>query len=417
MNDMRLSKDAAARAAGRLTAVGEDLEGKWKSTTGRITSLAESGIWGTDEGGQKAYAAYNQAAPKLLENAGELVQSTVRLGPTVQQAVAGLLTADEMSAKLLGQSGGDSGEGGAGGGTGGGGGSGAGGGGAGGGQPSSGGAGPASGGGGAPSSRPGFGMVSRAEMTTTVTEVTAGKPAEGNTVASFVPAQAGYASGQVQAQLVDGPEGAVFTPGQAGVAPEDAEGQFDRQVMPPYSYGYGETDVRPGHGDDLEATDGRPAAVFTSGEAGAAPDEGARPASGHAQPGAGFSPGEAGPAPDQVGRPASGHAQPAAVFTPGEGGAASGGVAPSASGYAQSGAGSSPGVAEFSTGQPATADAPATPQFFEALTGMPFDGQPFSVLTPDAADVDPGDHPAPVATSPFLPPDHGSGTPSGNRGG
>lgn len=142
MTDMRLSKEAAARAAGRLTAAGEDLDGQWKSAVGRINGLSGDAIWGSDEGGQKGSAAYNAAVPQLIENAQQLVGSMVRLGPLVQQGVAGLLTADEMSAQMLAKPGDGSAEGGAADGAG----------------PSAGaGTGSAAGGGPGPSSRPGSG--------------------------------------------------------------------------------------------------------------------------------------------------------------------------------------------------------------------------------------------------------------------
>lgn len=133
---------------------------------------------------------------------------------------------------------------------------------------------------------------------------------------------------------------------------------------------------------------------------------------------ASFSPGQAGYAADHGEQAESSDGQASAVFTPGEGHAAPDGVDRPGSVHAQPTADSSPGGAQFSAGPGSAAHPTSTTPFFEALTGVPFDGQIFSAPLADVMSAESDVPSAPAVTSPFLqPPDQGSDTPRGNSGG
>jgi len=101
-NETRIDDTATAgQAAAELTAVGESLAAAWNSAKAQIEGLNTPATWGADKAGRNFEANYLKDAQSLLERGTEQVATMVVLGPTVQEALAGTVSADDMSARLF----------------------------------------------------------------------------------------------------------------------------------------------------------------------------------------------------------------------------------------------------------------------------------------------------------------------------
>jgi hypothetical protein len=117
-SEVRLDKESARLAAQRLTRAGTRAAAAWARMKAQIEGIHGRKPWGNDEPGKEFDKNYTKGgaegpAPKALEAGDKLIVGDAKavglkgVGPIVQSAIEGTISADELTAKLF-KSGGSS---------------------------------------------------------------------------------------------------------------------------------------------------------------------------------------------------------------------------------------------------------------------------------------------------------------------